>query len=935
MISPDPRRRARLSVRLLGVLLCLATTRLAASPALADWPQVQHDAAHTGVVTDTLEPPFSQIWTWNRDYATAVRIAGRVQPIMATGSVFVGDLNGKLHALDAKTGLERWSFAANGPILGSAGYAEGRVVVASQDGGVYGVEAKTGQFLWRFALGAGIWAAPALANGRVYIGGRDGQFVCLDTAFGRPQWVFRTRGPILQTAACADGVVYFGSEDMHAYALDARTGRPLWQSEKLAGQSFGAYWPVVAGPCVVFGTQPAVPFHEILDAGDRLLTQTAGGGRDLKARGTPALLRAEQQAIRTYLRAHPETQTFFALDRRTGKQAFLAPVLYTAGVGGPPAPPIVNARGELDVVWRSYYSAFDTDSMVRPFAALGHMNARTGDITPYEPDAYPYLAFRLIGDETSVLSRAGRNLFVAMSESVGGLRTTAPRSAFYAVSEIEDASPLFLFSKQALKAGRVRFTSRDRRFQGHVAPPWGPAAIVGNRLYWIADGGTLACIQGRLSRAAGRKARIASPRRITAGSLSHDGNPERFVAAGLLRNSGAGADSRPEGTRLASLQITPVTPVIGPKRPKRPRTRAPRVQRPITRAPAYRPPRNKSARKQKANRNTAPKTNPNAAPRTPRRPPVIALPSPLKLRLIEEVTALVDGPNLAPFRYVKGISGAAWYWRNPAEVVYTVSAAAPFLPADLRARAHRFLRKEIRIAPPWEAASLPVLIGERRELCTLPPQAGELPPDPPRGWNLYALWKYGEAFDAWEELRPYWPKLRSLGIDTQTDAVGDIAGLIGYARIAVKLGHADAGEGALRRAEARLLRLRDFDAWAATFGLSAPPSEPHDVAVPIFADLTPEIARVLAANTKGKAAAAVEALTGPDRMPVWYPARAPTLDAGEDFTYGPEVPLRLFQARAWICGDSPAQLERCLDIPWCRGDLYYIQKLVILLEKAG
>jgi hypothetical protein len=49
----------------------------------------------------------------------------------------------------------------------------------------------------------------------------------------------------------------------------------------------------------------------------------------------------------------------------------------------------------------------------------------------------------------------------------------------------------------------------------------------------------------------------------------------------------------------------------------------------------------------------------------------------------------------------------------------------------------------------------------------------------------------------------------------------------------------------------------------------------------------------------------------------------------------PTMSAEIFAARALILGESGEKLERDLDIPWCKADLFYIQKLVFCIEAYG
>ncbi len=43
-------------------------------------------------------------------------------------------------------------------------------------------------------------------------------------------------------------------------------------------------------------------------------------------------------------------------------------------------------------------------------------------------------------------------------------------------------------------------------------------------------------------------------------------------------------------------------------------------------------------------------------------------------------------------------------------------------------------------------------------------------------------------------------------------------------------------------------------------------------------------------------------------------------------------PPEIFAARAWVLDESAETLTHFLDIPWCKADLFYIQKLACCLE---
>ena len=68
-------------------------------------------------------------------------------------------------------------------------------------------------------------------------------------------------------------------------------------------------------------------------------------------------------------------------------------------------------------------------------------------------------------------------------------------------------------------------------------------------------------------------------------------------------------------------------------------------------------------------------------------------------------------------------------------------------------------------------------------------------------------------------------------------------------------------------------------------------------------------------------------------LPGWYLAgEERQVHFGENFMDFPDQALSIFRAKAMIERPAHAKLERTLDLPWCEGDLYYIEKLARLLD---
>lgn len=105
----------------------------------------------------------------------------------------------------------------------------------------------------------------------------------------------------------------------------------------------------------------------------------------------------------------------------------------------------------------------------------------------------------------------------------------------------------------------------------------------------------------------------------------------------------------------------------------------------------------------------------------------------------------------------------------------------------------------------------------------------------------------------------------------------------------------------------------------------------HDHAILAWADLTPPLARFLAETTMPELRNYLACIE--EGLPTWYVTRAENLHAiGEDAYHSPYMSWPIFQAKAMIFREPAASLARYVDLPYGRGDLYFIQNIAAALE---
>ncbi|TKA09905.1 serine/threonine-protein kinase [Actinacidiphila oryziradicis] len=174
------------------------------------------------------------------------------RPVVADGAVYVTAGN-RVLALDARTGGERWRFDAPAVMFGPPAYVPGPgvtgggIYVADYLGTVYALDPVDGRDRWRVATEQRQSVEPVLVAGGSVMLGAGSALYTLDAVSGTPKWRFAAQGEIVGAPVTADGRVHFGSKDHCLYTVDAGGGQLRWKLET-GGEITGS--PVVMGGVV-------------------------------------------------------------------------------------------------------------------------------------------------------------------------------------------------------------------------------------------------------------------------------------------------------------------------------------------------------------------------------------------------------------------------------------------------------------------------------------------------------------------------------------------------------------------------------------------------------------------------------------------------------------------------------------------------------------
>ena len=199
------------------VLVCAAIAATV-SMAIGDWAHFRFDPAHHAVnPNETILSPTNVAnltvkWRTNIGggcFASASVVGGKLY------TADTGSANGKLHALDAATGQQLWTFPSDAlpgdhawtspPLANGVVYfGVNRPIPV-----VYAVNATTGQQIWEHTGPvANIVSSPALESGRIYVAFTDGTIRALDATNGQVIWSVIHPGGAYSSPAVDGGRLY-------------------------------------------------------------------------------------------------------------------------------------------------------------------------------------------------------------------------------------------------------------------------------------------------------------------------------------------------------------------------------------------------------------------------------------------------------------------------------------------------------------------------------------------------------------------------------------------------------------------------------------------------------------------------------------------------------------------------------------------------------
>jgi hypothetical protein len=321
-------------------------------------------------------------------------------------------------------------------------------------------------------------------------------------------------------------------------------------------------------------------------------------------------------------------------------------------------------------------------------------------------------------------------------------------------------------------------------------------------------------------------------------------------------------------------------------------------------------------------------------------------------RLDAQVGQVIDGWPWMPFHHTHGISGYQTFFEHPDGLFHALAGAIPYLTPSTAERTGAFLRELLPHSPPFAIEGWDIRTGQPRESYSVPINLRLSSRGQARSaFGVYAFWAYCHFANDSAAAKIHWPAIqrrmqplldapypfqiekRDYTRDEARLLNGDLAGLIGFIRLSRLLHDLDVEQLALPRlVELLELRVNLERANPRLLDRSVATRTLHLYHLARYDQLTPEIAYAI--RRWGGDLTTSRLRMFRELRPAWWLAFGDRMVGGENYTNPPHFTHALFAAATLLEQIPASTLVNWLDVPWCKADLYFIERCILILRAA-
>lgn len=181
-----------------------------------------------------IEGPINVVAKWKNDTGDGTKRKD-LKLLLAQDydTLYTADATGKVVAINAQNGQQKWEINLRAPISAGPAVGEGKIVLGTSDGRVIALEQSNGKTAWISKASSEILAAPKISGNEVFVHTMDGGLSALSLSDGRQLWRFSHNLPPLMlrrssSPAVKNDLVIAGFANGKLLAMQKNDGAVAW-----------------------------------------------------------------------------------------------------------------------------------------------------------------------------------------------------------------------------------------------------------------------------------------------------------------------------------------------------------------------------------------------------------------------------------------------------------------------------------------------------------------------------------------------------------------------------------------------------------------------------------------------------------------------------------------------------------------------------------
>jgi outer membrane protein assembly factor BamB len=310
--SKPPAGITAIRCQLVVAVCCMYSLMACPLASRADWTVSRGDGASSGVASGSIPERLQVQWEYSPE-----KSGFEGTPIIAEGRVFVGDVEGTIHALDMNTGDLIWKKSTKHGFITAGAYRDGRLVLGDFDGKVYCLKTADGEIEWEQELAQQIAAGGNFFGEDILLSTEGGVMYALNMKTGKPRWEYSTGDQLRSAPTIWKNFALLGGCDGRLHKIDLNTGTAVGDGLPLEGPTGST--PAVLGDTAIVPTQSGIVSAFDL-VGGKQLWEFKDAERSQEIRSSPAVMILNPEGPKTTGIAIVTTRNrrVLAIDTSTG-----------------------------------------------------------------------------------------------------------------------------------------------------------------------------------------------------------------------------------------------------------------------------------------------------------------------------------------------------------------------------------------------------------------------------------------------------------------------------------------------------------------------------------------------------------------------------------------------------------------------------------------